>query len=133
MWNTGLGSFQKWNIGNIVREFLLSDEDIKGQVGNNIFPIVAPEDTTGDFIVYRRMQYSKQTVKMGVYQDTCMIAIVALSDNYDKSVELASKIDNALTGKRLLENGYKLQLELTDSTEMYEDNKYIQTIIFTIK
>lgn len=133
MWNTGLGSFQKWNIGNIVREFLLSDEDIKGQVGNNIFPIVAPEDTTGDFIVYRRMQYSKQTVKMGVYQDTCMIAVVALSDNYDKSVELASKIDNALTGKRLLENGYKLQLELTDSTEMYEDNKYIQTIIFTIK
>lgn len=132
-WNTGLNSFQKWNIGNIVRKILINDEDIKGQVSNNIFPIVAPENTIGDFIVYRRAQYSKSSVKMGVYEDKCELIIVALSDNYDDSIILASKIDNTLTGKHTLENGYKLDIALSDSTEMYEDNKYIQTLIFTIK
>ena len=70
---------------------------------------------------------------MGVYEDKCELAIIALSNNYDNSIALASKIDNSLTGRHLLENGYKLEIALSDSTEMYEDNKYIQTLIFTIK
>lgn len=132
-WNTGLQSFQKWNIGNIVRDLLMVNDDIKGQVGDNIYPIIAPDNTKGDFIVYRRMQYTKSSVKMGVYEDKCELAIIALSENYDKSVELASKIDNALTGKQILDDGYRLDIALSDSTEIYEDNKYIQTLIFTIK
>lgn len=132
-WNTGLNSFQKWNIGNIVRTILLNDEDVKAQVSNNIFPIVAPENTADDFLVYRRAQYSKSSVKMGVYEDKCELIIVAICSNYDNSIELASKVDNALTGKHTLENGIKLDIALSDSTEMYEDDKYIQTLIFTIK
>lgn len=132
-WNTGLNSFQKWNIGNIVRTILLANEDIKSQVSSNIYPIVAPENTDGDFIVYRRAQYSKSAVKQGIYEDRCELILICLSDNYDNSIELASKVDNALTGKHTLENGYKLDIALSDSTEMYEDNKYIQTLIFTIK
>lgn len=132
-WNTGLGSFQKWNIGNTLRDIMLADEAIIDQVEENIYPIVAPENTDGDFIVYRRMQYSKLSVKMGVYEDVCEVAIIAISDDYDKSVELASKIDNALTGKHKLENGYRLDIALNNSSEMFEDNKYIQTLIFTIK
>ena len=132
-WNIGLNSFQKWNIGNIVRTILLNDSEIKKQVSSNIFPIVAPENTDGDFLVYRRVQYSKSAVKQGVYEDKCDLVVVAICDNYDNSIELASKIDNALTGKHTLENGIKLEIALSDSTEMYEDNKYIQTLIFTIK
>lgn len=132
-WNTGLQSFQKWNIGNTLRTIMLGDASIIEQVGDNIYPIVAPEKTEGDFIVYRRATYSKASVKMGVYEDKCDVGIIAICDDYDKSVELASKIDNALTGKHILKNGYKLEIMLSDSTEMYEDNKYVQTLIFTIK
>lgn len=132
-WNTGLQSFQKWNIGNTLRTIMLEDASIIEQVNKDIFPIVAPENTDGDFIVYRRMTYSKSSVKMGVYEDKCEVAILAICDDYDKSVELASKIDNALTGRHILENGYKLEIMLSDSTEMYEDNKFVQTLIFTIK
>lgn len=132
-WNTGLQSFQKWNIGNTLRTIMLDDASIIEQVGTDIYPIVAPEGTDDDFIVYRRSTYSKASVKMGVYEDKCEVAIIAISDDYDKSVQLASKIDNALTGKHILENGYKLEIMLSDSTEMFEDNKFIQTLIFTIK
>lgn len=132
-YNTGLGSYQKWFIGNDIRAFLLNDEDIVKQVGENIFPLIAPETTDGDFIIYMRNRYSKSAVKMGVYQDECEVAVVGISDNYDSAIELASKIDNALSGQHTLENGVKLQIILSDSTETFEDNKYIETLVFNIK
>lgn len=133
VYNTGLNSYQKWSIGNDLRTILLNDEGIVEQVSNNIFPIIAPESTEGDFIVYMRNKYSKSAVKMGVYQDECEVAVIAISDNYDSAVELASKIDNALSGLHTLDNGVRLQINLADSTEVFEDNKYIETLVFNIK
>ena len=131
-YNTGLGSYQKWFIGNDIRAILLEDEDIVNQVDTNIFPIIAPEKTTGDFIIYTRTKYAKSAVKMGVYQDECEVAVVGISENYDDAISLASKIDNALSGLHTL-NGVKLQITLADSTETFEDDKYIETLVFTIK
>ena len=133
VYNTGLNSYQKWSIGNDLRTILLNDEGIVNQVNSNIFPIIAPESTEGDFIVYMRNKYSKSAVKMGVYQDECEVAVIAISDNYDSAVELASKIDNALSGLHTLDNGVRLQINLADSTEVFEDNKYIETLMFNIK
>lgn len=126
-------SYQKWYIGNDIRTMLLSDEDIVAQVGQHIYPIVAAENTEGDFIVYSRQKYAKKTVQMGVYQDECEVAVVGVSDNYDNAVALASKIDNALTGKHTLASGATVNILLADSTEVFDDNKYIQTLLFTIK
>ena len=132
-YNTGLNSYQKWFIGNDIRAFLLNDEEIVKQVGSNIFPLIAPETTEGDFIIYIRNKYNKSTVKMGVYQDECEVAVVGISDNYDSAIALASKIDNALSGQHTLEGGVRLQITLSDSTETFEDEKYIETLVFTIK
>ena len=132
-YNTGMGSYQKWFIGNDVRAILLNDEDIVKQVKTNIFPLIAPESTNGDFIIYMRNRYSKSAVKMGIYQDECEVAVVGISDNYDSAIALAAKIDNALTGGHTLENGVKIQITLVDSTETFEDDKYIETLIFSIK
>lgn len=132
-YNTGLNSYQKWFVGNDIRDILLAESGVTEQVENNIYPLVAPENTLGDFIVYSRQKYSKDTVKAGVYQDECQVAVVAISDNYDKAIELASKIDNALTGKHMLPNGIRLDIMLADSTEVFDDNKYIETLLFTIK
>lgn len=132
-YNTGLNSYQKWFIGNDIRAILLNNEEIVKQVGSNIFPLIAPETTDGDFIVYIRNKYNKSTVKMGVYQDECEVAVVGISDNYDSAIALASKIDNALSGQHTLEGGVRLQITLSDSTETFEDEKYIETLVFTIK
>jgi hypothetical protein len=132
-YNTGLKSYQKWFIGNDIRALLLNDEEIVAQVKNKIFPLIAPESTVGDFIIYMRNKYSKTAVKMGVYQDECEVAVIGISDNYDSAVALATKIDNTLTGGHTLENGVKLQITLVDSTETFEDDKYIETLVFNIK
>lgn len=130
--NSGLQSYQKWTIGNDIRNMMLADEDIESQVKDKIFPIIAPENTNGDFIIYKREQYGKKTVKNGVYEDECTVAVIGISDNYDSAVALASKIDNALTGRHTLENGVKLNIMLQDSTEEFTDNKYVETLLFNI-
>lgn len=132
-YNNGLGSYQKWFIGNDIRTILLKDEDIVNCVGNNIFPIIAPEKTEGDFILYVRNKYTKSAVKMGVYQDECEVAVIAISDNYDSAIALASMIDRTLTGPHTLDNGVRLQITLADSTETFDDDKYIETLVFNIK
>lgn len=131
--NTGLNSYQKWFIGNDIRALLLKNEEIVNQVGSNVFPLIAPENTIGDFIVYMRNKYNKSAVKQGIYQDECEVAVVGISDNYDDALALASKIDNALTGLHTLDNGVRLMITLADSTETFDDDKYIETLIFTIK
>lgn len=131
-YNTALQSHQKWFVGNDARAIMLADETLVAQVGQNIYPLVAAEGTTGDFLVYYRQHYSKQDSKMGVHEDDCTLAVVAVSDSYDNAIALASKIDNALTGKHQF-SGYTLTFRLEDSTEVFEDNKYIETLLFNIK
>lgn len=131
-YNTGLGSYQKWFIGNDIRTILLKDEDIVAKVSTNIFPLIAPENTKGDFIIYNRDKYSKSMVKMGVYEDECEVAVIAVSENYDDAVSLASLIDNALSGKHLV-NDVKISIILSDSSETYDDGKYIETLVFKVK
>ena len=132
-YNTGLGSYQKWFIGNDIRDMLISNEDITAQVGDNIFPCIAPLNTEGDFIIYMRNKYAKSAVKQGIYMDECEVAVVGISENYDNAIALASKIDNSLSGQHTLENGVRLQITLIDSTETFDDDKYIETLIFNIK
>lgn len=137
MWSdtcyNNIGSFKKWWIGNEVRTILSSDESISEAVGENIYPIVAPENTDGEFIVYRRISYGKATVKEGVYEDRCNLELVAVSANYDNSVALAEMIDNALTGKHETDEGEKFSMLLADSSEGFDDNKYWQRLNFEIK
>ena len=121
--NSALNSYRKWYIGNDIRDILLADEAVYNQVGNHIYPIVAAENTVGDFIVYSRQEYSKTSVKQGVYQDDCKVAVVVVSDNYDNAIALADKIDAALTGTHTINEGVDIDITLFDSSETYEYNK----------
>lgn len=132
--NTGLNSHQKWQVGNDIREMLLADASIEEAVGQNIFPVVAPQETLGDFIIYKREKYSKSWTKMGVVEDDCQVSITVVSDDYDNATALASMIDNCLTGQHInKDNTVRLNIDLVDSTEDYEGNKYIEVLLFRIR
>lgn len=127
-------AYHKWFIGNIIRAILLADDDIRAQVDENIYPLVAPENVKGDFIIYARDSYSKKKdMHTNIYQDECIVNLVAIADNYDNAIALASKIDNALTGTHISDEGERIIIELSDSTETFEDNKYLETLSFKIK
>lgn len=130
--NTNFNSYQKWKVGNDLRAILLSDSGLTGMVGSNIYPLVAPEGVENEFIIYGREKYTKKMAKDGVWEDECLVYFTAISDNYDKATDLASLIDNALVGRHTI-NDHRITVYLYDSTETFEDNKYIETLIFTIE
>lgn len=132
-YNTGNGSYQKWYIGNDIRAILMANEEVSKLVGTKIFPLVAAEGTEGEFIVYERARYSKTATKMGVVQDECTIILSAIADDYDTAIQIASAIDNALTGKHTKDDGTPIMMVLADSTEAFSDGKFIELLTFNIK
>ena len=118
-----------------IRKMLLEDPELNELVGNQIYPIVAPEGTKGDYIVYVRDQYSISRTKQGIYEQTCIVFISCVSESYDTSLKLASSVFNCLDGRHKIttENLVINSIEMLDSTEDYTGDVYIQTLEFSIK
>lgn len=115
-------------ITSTLRALMLEDSNIKAMVDNRIYPLIAPNGTEGDFILYQRDGYVTESTKMGVYLNQPMVYINVVSDNYDRSQELAGLIFNCLVGKY-----DTMEISLEDSTEDMTDKKFIQVLLFKIK
>jgi len=120
----------KFKITTKVRTALLNKPEITNLIGDRIFPVVAPMDTKGDFLIYKRDEYSKDYTKMGISQQTCQVYVTAISESYDRSQELAYQINEALEGKHA---DLKMEVFLVNASEDFEDNKFIQDLLFEIK
>ena len=122
----------KFKVTSDIRDTLLASPEIAAMIGNKIFPLIAPENTAGDFIVYQRDKYSVDTTKMGIDGQTVEVWINIVSDDYDRSQTLADTVFNVLYGYKTDENGFSVRIDLLDSTEDYENGKYIQILLFSI-
>lgn len=119
----------KFKITTEVRAILQDSLDIKTMIGGKIFPLVAPNGTKGDFIIYQRDGFKQEYTKMGVARQVQTIFVTAVSDNYTRSQELASLIYDALEGD-FVDPVMKIRME--DYTEDYESGKYFQVLQFSI-
>lgn len=113
---------------------LLSIDSIKSVVSNKVYPLIAPLNTTFPYIVFQRTSTPYGT-KDNIYQDNVNIEIIAVSDNYDKSVELAELIRNELEGKRNIniEEFRIASIKLIDSSESYSNDAYLQSLTFNFR
>lgn len=112
-----------------VRSILLASDEIAKMIGDKVFPIVAPNETKGDFIIYQRDGYKQEFTKMGVVRQIPTVFVNAVSDDYDRSLRLASLIDEALSGSF---SNPDMTIKLEDSTEDYADKKFFQVLQFSI-
>ena len=119
----------KFKVTTRIRTALLKSPEISKNI-SGVFPIVAPKNTVGDFIIYQRDQYSKEYTKMGIYKEQCRVYITAISESYDNSQELAYQINECLEG---VHHDLNMSIKLIDSTEDFEDAKYIQTLLFEVE
>lgn len=125
----------KFSVCTLIREKLLEDEKIKELVDSRIYPIIAPEGTQGNYIVYVRDEYSIDRTKVGIAYHNCIVFISCVSSSYDESQEIADAVFQALDGKYKIntEQHNINSIELIDSTEDYNGDVYIQTLSFSIK
>lgn len=119
----------KFKIASVIRDLLLQDDSVKELVANKIYPLYAPEKTVGDFVLFKRDEYSIDRIKMGVSGARCRIFVNAISEDYDRSQEIAERVYKALDGD--YSDGMKIKL--IDSTEDTIDKKYIQVLLFSIE
>lgn len=119
-----------FKVTNEIRSILLNNGDISAMVGRKVFPVIAPENTDGDFIVYQRDGFREEYTKMGVATQAPVVFVIAVSEDYERSQQLASLIYGALSGE--WKDPYML-IRLEDSTEDFADKKYIQVLQFSIK
>lgn len=134
-----MSTISKFKITTPIRSILLENPDIMDLVDPNdpndpddkgVYPVIAPKDTKGDFIIYQREKYGRLHNKMGIYGENCHVYINAISEDYDRSKELAFQIDKSLAG---FHSDPKMEIKLIDSTEDYEDGKYIQVLLFEVE
>lgn len=121
---------EKFTVGTTLRKILLSDTELQNHISNKIYPLIAPENTSGDFIVYKRNNYKKDYTKEYLVVESCTIAFIIVADNYDKSQQIALLVNDILENTVLEDN---TNIRLIESNEDYIDEKYIQELIFNIE
>lgn len=121
------------DVGKAISEILLADTVLTDKIGNKIFPVLAKENTTFPFIVYKRSglipAYTKDKFSV---EDTAFIDIVIVSESYADSLNLAKAVRNSMERKKGTFAGIEIvDIRLANSDEDGED-VFLQGLSFEI-
>lgn len=127
----------KFRVCNVIRKFLLENKTLQLLIGNRIYPAIAIEGVgDGDFILYRRGSYSLQKTKQGIYEQDCEVFIICVSADYDTSQEIAEQVYITLQDVHNYidqDTGIVInKIDMTDSTEEYLSDRFVQVLKFKI-
>lgn len=118
--------------GEIIRAVLTSDPEVTARA-NKVYPVV--EDTAElPYVVYRRTQLEQGQVKGRRGNDNVTIEVLCYTKGYTEGVELAEAVRDALDNKTAESDGLVMRsCYLTDSEEAWQDDAYLQVLVFNIK
>ena len=118
--------------GEIIRAILIADSEVAARA-KKVFPVV--EDSAElPYIVYRRTQLEQEPTKAGRGADTVGIEILCYTQHYTEGVELAEAVRGALDGVQGESDGLVMRsCYLADSEEAWQDDAYVQQLVFNVK
>lgn len=115
--------------GAIIRDILLNDESVRN-ITDKVFPIVIDEAKL-PYILYRRSALRHDPTKAGYPgADTVELEVVCYTARYAESVELAEAVRNALD---YAQTDKMRSCILSGSEEGFEDDAFVQRLVFSIK
>lgn len=117
--------------GLLIYEALMSDEVISSLV-TRVFPVVA--DTAElPYIVYRRASGEMRPHKGGVTARSLnTLEVFCYASTYSDGVALAEAVRSVLDGVKITDGDITLDSHLSDSTEDYTADAFVQQLYFTI-
>ena len=124
----------KWRAGDWMKDILLSSDKIVELVGDYVYHCVAPENTEGNFYIYNRVNYKREFVKLDtvIQEDTAILLLRAVSDDYDTSLTMAELADEVLSGLHRNDDGVVIKFRLIDSKEGHDGFQYYQDLFFAV-
>lgn len=119
--------------GAVIRDILLSNEEVKRRT-NKVFPIVI-DNAQLPYILYRRASLQHNPTKAGMPgADTVTMEVVCYTAQYAEGVELAEAVRAALDYSQGERDGVRVRsCTLADSEEGYEDDAFLQQLVFQVK
>lgn len=118
--------------GEVIRAALLDDKDVMARV-NKIFPVVA-DSAELPYISYRRAGFEQNPQKAGAPgADAIQLEVLCFTARYTEGVELAEAVRAALDHATITQGDLRLRsCTLTDSEEAYQDDAFVQQLVFTV-
>ena len=121
-------------INKAISKILNDSVQLKNKVGNNIYALVASENCTFPFVVFKRNNMTVEYNKDGVAHNMVDVQVIIGADTYSDSVEVAQIVRSELELKKGVYNGVKIiDSKITSVEEDYVNNSFAQSIIFSIK
>lgn len=118
--------------GEIIRAVLVEDPEVAART-TKVYPVVADEAKL-PYVVYRRIQLEQDATKGRRGADTIGIEVLCYTEQYTPGVELAEAVRDALDGKQAEVDGLVMRsCHLSDSEEGWQDDAYVQQLVFTVK
>lgn len=122
--------------GALIREMLLDSAEVSART-KKIFP-VAIDTAVLPYILYRRVSLEQTPTKAGQPgADSVQMEIICFTEKYAEGVELAEAVRDALDNRRGVQtNDETLAMRsctLVDSEEAYQDDAFIQQLVFNVK
>lgn len=123
------------SVGALIKEILQSDAEVSARC-SRVFPVAA--DTAElPYILYRRTSLEPYPQKAGQPNaDSTAVEILCFTAKYGPGVELAEAVRGALDGVKATSGDgsqYMRSCVLMDSEEAWQDDAYVQQLIFSIK
>ena len=112
----------------------MSSEEIVELVGDYIYHCVTPEYRDDNFFTYRRVNYKREFVNLDtvIQEDTAILLLRAVSDDYDTSLTMAALADEVLSGLHRNDDGVVIRFRLIDSKEGHDGFQYFQDLFFAV-
>lgn len=118
--------------GEIIHALLIADSEVMARA-KKVFPVVA-EKADLPYILYRRTQLEQDPTKGKRGADTVGIEVLCYTEAYTPGVELAEAVRGVLDGAQGESDGIVMRsCCLVDSEEAWQDDAYVQQLVFKVK
>lgn len=119
--------------GAIIRAVLLADPEVTCRT-RKIFPVVTDRADL-PYILYRRSALSVNPQKQGQPgADEIQMEVLCFTERYGEGVELAEAVRAALDYTSVEHEGQRMRgCYLADSEEAYQDDAFVQQLVFKVK
>ena len=130
-----MNSSDSLKIGKVVVQLIADCEELNKAIGLKIYPLIAPENTSLPFCIYRRGNLQTSNNKdIRAFEQDIQFEIAIASANYGGALNIAISLCDLLTKTRGYYDGiYISQITLDNATEDFIEETYTQTLIFNIK
>lgn len=120
---------KNFKVGNDIVQLVMADTQLTAQIGDRIYPLVATNEASYPFVVYRRTNYTPDGANKDNQGEQCTVEFAVVEPRYDVCVEVASLLCDCLQNATTTNIA---DIQLVNASEDFVDEANVQRLTFRI-